>query len=79
MMGKSNQRKTDKFEATTLANPHVIIEISWSNLLQNEISKLETAHIKDLGKVHAGFLVKTKPSKGSNYPATDDLAVPLWF
>ena len=77
---KPTEIKINELEVKTSMNPHVIIEFSWSNPLENEIPKLKeemTAHLVDLGIIKVGFLIKTIPSKKGALPSAIDVSVPL--
>ncbi|KAG7347003.1 hypothetical protein IV203_006072 [Nitzschia inconspicua] len=61
-------------------NPHVIIEFSWTNQIENELWKLQEQmkeYVEDLGTVNLGLLIKAIPVKGKKCPSLEDLSVPL--
>lgn len=59
-------------------NPHVIIEVSWTNKLEQELFKLKrqmTLHNHELEEVKIGYLVKIKAS--NKYPTDKNRKPPL--
>jgi hypothetical protein len=61
-------------------NPHVIIEFSWTNKIENELWNLQeqmTDYIKYLGTVNLGFLINAIPVKGKKCPSAEDHSVTL--
>jgi hypothetical protein len=80
--GDFNRRfiSIDGFPGENSMNPHVIIEFSWTNKIENALWKLQeqmTDYIKDLGTVNLGFLIKAIPVKGKKCPSAEDRSVPL--
>ena len=63
--------KVERFDLPNPMNPNVIIEFSWSNKLDQEISKLNlqmTDHEPSLGLVNVGYLIKAIPANAVQEP-----------
>ena len=78
--GKTKKLKVEEFDLPNPMNPHVIIEFSWSNKLVQEILKLNlqmTDHVRSLGAINVGYLIKTVPTKGTSYPTEKDYSIPV--
>lgn len=78
---KEKKSKVDEFRYEEPMNPNVVIEFSWRNkLVAEEIPKFTLEmndHHESLGEIKVGFLIKTIPSKGTDFPTALNRAIPL--
>lgn len=77
---KVKMSRVERFDLPNPVNPNVIIEFSWSNKLDQEISKLNlqmTDHEPSLGLVNVGYLIKAIPAKGKFCPTERDFSIPV--
>lgn len=61
-------------------NPHVIIELSWTKKLTDEITKFKKQmeeHVESLGTINVGFLIKAVPTRGTALPTKRNREIPI--
>ncbi|KAL3905991.1 MAG: hypothetical protein SGILL_009458 [Bacillariaceae sp.] len=61
-------------------NPHVIIEVSWTNDIKTEFTKFALQindHDRNKGIVNAGYLIKFIPASSLGFPTSDDPDRPI--
>jgi len=81
-----HKKKKQRTESTEIQvsmenmNPDAIIEISWTNLIGNELEKFALQMKKfepNLGVIKVGYLIKFIPKTKSKMPTSEDLSHPL--